>query len=41
VEIMKVGGILKLKAAQVDCLPKPTPRYILKNTYGVYLLKDL
>lgn len=35
------GNVETQKAAHVDSLPKPTPRYIMKNTYRVYLLKDL
>jgi len=39
--IVQVGRILKLKSANVDCLPEFTPGYIVRNTYGVFLLMDL
>lgn len=39
--IVQVGRILKLKSANVDCLPEFTPGYIVRNTYGVCLLMDL
>lgn len=35
------GNLETQDAVRVDCLPKPTPRYIMKNAYRVYLLKDL